>query len=146
MNKKRFNRNSGAEKELTLGTILKRCFVFTLIFCLICSILTITLSFAFFKTPDPHSWVFTISLISPILASFITALALSKYNGSKYLLCGLLLGSMIFLLSLVLSLAFSSLEGFGILTKSAIIPSAVLGALLGIRKEKSVGKRRKKRI
>lgn len=134
---KNFNRNK--EKELSFVSLLKRCLMFLLIFAALCVSICLIMSIFFYQTLNPNKMTNLISLVSLFLSTFISAFLLSKRNGQKYLLGGLLLGCMIFIL-LFIGALFTERKIFSpdFALRLAIPAVSLVGSLLGIKREKKI--------
>ena len=132
-----FNRNK--EKELSFVSLLKRCLMFLLIFAALCVSICLIMSIFFYQTLNPNKMTNLISLVSLFLSTFISAFLLSKRNGQKYLLGGLLLGCMIFVL-LFIGALFTERKIFSpdFALRLAIPAVSLVGSLLGIKREKKI--------
>ena len=132
-----FNRNK--EKELSFVSLLKRCLMFLLIFVALCVSICLIMSIFFYQTLNPNKMTNLISLLSLFLSTFISAFLLSKRNGQKYLLGGLLLGCMIFVL-LFIGALFTERKIFSpdFALRLAIPAVSLVGSLLGIKREKKI--------
>lgn len=133
--------NRNKIKELTFPILLKRCLVFSLIFAVISVLLVLILSAFFYNTENPTSKLLLIATISMYLATFLSAFFLSKLNGSLYFWGGLILGTIILALILVLSI-FVKVDNQNIFLQLALPVISILGAMLGQKREKRT-KRRK---
>ena len=102
-------------------------------------------------TEKPHSLLTPISFFSIYAASFLGGfIAIKKNNGTDSLLCGLICGVFIFLflslffflIGLMLKSQSSSLTW---LFRILIIPSSILGSILGSAKNNKMPKRKKRK-
>lgn len=126
-------------KELSFFSLIKSCLAFLLVFVGICITITIIASIFFYQSLNPTKMIDLISIGSLFLSAFISAFLLSKRNGQKYILGGLLLGGMIFILLFIGAL----MNGTQIFSaefalKLAIPAVCVIGSLLGIKREKKL--------
>lgn len=127
--------NRNKIKELTFPILLKRCLLFSLIFAVITVLLVLIFSAFFYNTENPTSKLQLIAIISVYLAAFISAFALSKVNGGLYFWGGLILGSIILALILILSI-FIKVDNQNIFLQLALPIISILGAMLGQKREK----------
>ena len=133
--------------ELDFKKLFKRCLIFTLIFCVISVIITAIISLLFFNFKDPGARVLTASLISLYLSSFVSGFILSKVNGQKHFIGGLLLGCSTMVLTFIIAcfISFDTAFSFTSIIWRLLIPVfCVLGSLLGERREKKHTHRHKK--
>ena len=101
-------------------------------------------------TSNPHSLISPASLATLYLSAFLGGfIAIKKNKGHDPLLCGLICGVIItacylgvfFILGFVLR---SDSAPISWLYRALLIPSSVLGSLLGASKKRSISKKRKK--
>lgn len=132
--KKNFNSKS---KDLTLIMLLKSCLLFLLVFISLCVFISVIMSLIFYQSLNPSKMVDLISLSSLFLSAFVSAFLLSKANGQKYLLGGILLGIMIFIL-LFIGALFTERKIFSadFLFRLSVPAITMIGALAGIKREK----------
>ncbi len=142
ISKKSFNHSK--DGELSFLSLLKRCLLFLAIFVALCVTITVIMSLFLYRTLNPNKMVDLISLSSLFISAFVSAFLLSKRNGQKYLLGGLMLGCMIFVVlfagALFTERKIFSAE-FGL--RLAVPAVCMIGALLGIKREKKVKRKHK---
>lgn len=134
--------NRNRIKELTFPILLKRCFLFTIFFSVVTVLLVLILSAFFYNTENPTSKLQLIATISMYLATFFSAFFLSKLNGGLYFWGGLILGTIILALILVISI-FVKVENQNIFLQLALPVISILGAMLGQKREKRNNRRKK---
>ncbi len=129
--------------SLSLLGILKNSLIFFLVFVGICISLSVILSVIFYNFPNPVAYTEIIATASLFIASFVSAFLLSKKTGQKYLLGGLFLGLIIVFVLFVGSLfTDTKILSAEFLLKLLVPALCVLGALLGIKREKRVKRKR----
>jgi len=141
MNKKKRKRHL-ATMELNPKIIFKRCLAFTALFCLICFFIVPVVSYFLYKTKDPTSHIQNAGVSLLFISVFLTSFIQSKINKQHYLLSSLILGILIFALTLMISLIIPNNE-FNItnFVWRLLIPVfSILGGMLGISRN---DKRRK---
>ena len=130
-------------QSLSFLGLTKNVLIFFLVFIGISIVLTILLSLIFYNLPNPTAFVDVVGSASLFISSLISAFLLSKKTKEKCLLGGLFLGliivSIIFIGSLFTDTKILSLE---FIIKLLIPVFTVLGAFLGIKREKKIKRRR----
>ncbi len=121
--------------------LLIRCALFTLIFCIISILIVGVISVIFYNTENPTAKITLSGYVALYLSVFIASFIMTKSNGEKWLFGGLILGAMIFLLTLFFSI-FVKEEGNAqsIIFRALIILDSLASAFLarkrGTKKEK----------
>ena len=129
-----FNKENG---EMTFISLIKSCLLFFAVFAVLCVVFSAVFSLIFYQTLNPSKMLDISSLSSLYLASFVSAFLLSKKNGQKYLIGGAMLG-IIILFVLVIGAIFCNTKIFSVefLLKAVVPFVCILGAFLGIKREK----------
>ena len=102
-----------------------------------------------YRTSDPTSYIVPAAFSALYISSLIGGFFSSKLNGGSALLCGLLTGAMLlvvmFLISLPVSNDLSADLGIieNISLRAAIMVCTILGAFIGVTKQRSKSKKRK---
>ncbi len=124
-------------EEYSFFSLLKTCLFFFAIFSLLCIAFSCIISLIFYQTLNPNKMVDFASITSLYLSSFFSAFLLSKKTGQKYILGGALLG-VIILFVLFISALFTEtkLISSEFLLKAVVPFVCILGALLGVKREK----------
>ena len=125
-------------QELSIKNLILRELLFTLLFCLIGFIVSLTLSYFLFKTKDPTSLITVSGLCSLYISVFLSGYISSKVNGQKYFLGGLMQGIFIFMLTYILCLLMPEYK-FNVnnLIWRLMIPLfCILGAMIGTRRKR----------
>ena len=137
LSKKKFKIKSNEQTELGFLGLLKSCSLFLLVFIALCVFISVITAIFFYKSLNPSKAIDLISLSSLFISAFISSFLLSKYNGQKYLLGGILLGFMIFVI-LFIGALFTERKIFSaeFLLRLAVPAVTMIGALLGIKREK----------
>ena len=132
--KKRLNLN----KDLNFKKLILRSFLFTICFLLIGLSTVLILSFFAYKTKDSTSLLKICGIISLFLSTIITSFIQSKVNKQYYLLGGIILGIMIFVVLTIFSLIVTNgnITANSIFYKSLIPAFSVIGSMLGVKKER----------
>ena len=123
-------------EESTLGDVMIHCSVFTLIFCAVSAIMILIFSWIFYSTSDPTSKIPLASLCALYSSCFTCSFALSRINGDKNILCGIVFGAFVVILTLLFSL-FTK-EGYGMKNSvifRALIPVVTVTASLLAKKK-----------
>ena len=126
-------------KSFTFLSLVKSCLLFSLVFVGLCITISLFMSLIFYHTLDPSKMVNHISLTSLFVSALISAFCLSKKNGQKYILGGLMLGGMIFVILFVGAL-FTERKIFSpeFALRLAVPAVCVIGALLGMKRERKI--------
>ncbi len=134
--RKKLNYNK-ENNEMSFVSLIKNCLLFFCVFAVLCVAFSAIFSLIFYQTLNPSKMLDISSLSSLYLASFASAFLLSKKNGQKYLLGGAILG-VIILFVLVVGAIFCNTKIFSVefLLKAVIPFVCILGAFLGIKREK----------
>ena len=130
-----------SREGLSLYKLVLRCAIFTIIFCLF-SILTIFVtSLILYNTTNPTSTSELGGVVALYISTFITVFIMTKINKEKWLFGGLILGGLIFALTLLL---FIFIDGDvtpnNFFFRLIILAISLISAFLGRKKE---GKNRK---
>lgn len=135
--KKNFKNKSNDGTEFSFPSLLKRCLLFLLVFVSLCVLISLVMSLIFYKSVNPGKMVNIISLTALFSSAFISAFLLSKFNGQKYLLGGIMLGVMIFIL-LFIGALFTERKIFSadFALRLSVPAVTMIGALIGIKREK----------
>ena len=111
-------------------------------------LLMIAALIAYFS-PDPNRLILPLGLVTAGLTAFFGGLVTVRIHGHSALMCGLLNGSLMTVLMLLVSLFFTSV-GMGYaawlscLLHSAFLLLSVAGAYLGLKRNRTPRKKRKK--
>lgn len=137
--KKKFKELSNDTKEFTFFKLFKRCLLFLLVFASLCIFISLLMSLIFYQSINPNKVVDLISIASLFSSAFISAFLLSKSNGQKYLLGGIMLGIMIFII-LFIGALFTERKIFSaeFLLRLAVPAVTMIGSLLGMKREKKI--------
>lgn len=123
--------------DANLGTVMIRCALFTLIFCAVSALMILIFSWIFYSTEDPTSKITLASLSSLYTSCFICSFVLSRINGQRNFLCGIVFGAMVVILTLLLSLAVKDGSMKNPVLWRALIPVVtVVAALLAKKRER----------
>lgn len=98
------------KKEITLPFLIKRCFIFVLLFFIIGFLFALFLSLLFFRSGDPTSKISLVGYISLYTSVALTTFIFKRGLKEKKLLGGLILGSMIFVFTYLISLTLGQKE------------------------------------
>ena len=131
--RKKYSKNN----ELTLRNILIRCGLFTLLF-FVLSILTVLLvSYFLYKTKDPTAYTQIGGLASLFFVAFLTGFIQSRVNKGYYFIASLILGLMIFFITLVISLILpnNSFNLTSFIWRLLIPVLCVFGGAIGIKRK-----------
>ena len=126
--------------------IIRSCF-FIFMFCVASIACLIILSYFFYNSNDPSKWAKIVSLCSLYFCVFTTSLIQSKVNRQRYLLCSIILGVGILILTFLYTLFFGASIDFSttnLIWRLLIPVISILGGMLGIKKQKRAIHRRKK--
>lgn len=107
------NKKRSVNSEITFLTILKKCLLNLLLFCVLIMIFSLLSGLIFFNTKDPTSKISISAYATLYLSVAVSSFVLSKYIKQKQALCGLLFGALIIILILAISLILGS-EKLGI--------------------------------
>lgn len=126
-------------EDANLGTVMIRCALFTLIFCAVSALMILIFSWIFYSTEDPTSKITLASLLSLYTSCFICSFVLSRINGKRNFLCGIVFGAMIVILTLLLSLAVKDGGMKNPVLWRALIPVVtVAAALIAKKRERKI--------
>ena len=128
--------------DINLGTVMIRCALFTLIFCAVSALMILIFSWIFYSTEDPTSNITLASLLSLYMSCFICSFVLSRINGQKNFLCGIVFGAMVVILTLLLSLSVNGGEIKNPVLWRALIPVVTVAASLLAKKRERKAKHR----
>lgn len=130
-----------SREGLSLYKLVLRCAIFTIIFCLI-SILTIFVtSLILYNTTNPTSKSELGGVVALYISTFITVFIMTKINKEKWLFGGLILGGLIFALTLLLFIFIhGDVAPNNFFFRLIILAISLISAFLGRKKE---GKNRK---
>lgn len=131
--------------ELTIKNILIRCVLFTLLFCLLGFLFVLTSSYFLYKTEDPTSFTEIAGIFSLFISAFLTSLIQSKINKQYYFSSSLILGILIFALTLIISLILpdSEFDITNFIWRILIPVFCILGGMLGIKRNNKKRKHHK---
>lgn len=134
--RKRFNLNK-ENNELSFIALLKTCLLFFGVFAFFCVLFSAGFSLIFYQTLNPTKMLDFASLLSLYASALLSSFLLSKKTGQKYILGGIVLGTII-LLVLIIGAIFCNTKIISIefLLKAVIPFVCVLGAMLGIKRER----------
>ena len=126
-------------KNLNFKNLLLRSIFFGGCFLIVGFLFNLILSFFMYKTNDPTSLLQFGGIASLFLSTLVVSFIQSKTNQQYYLLGGIFLGIIIFVITVVVSLIISSgnISTNSLLLKSLIPAFSVIGSMLGIKKERS---------
>ncbi len=121
--------------------LIIRCALFTLIFCIISILIVGVMSVIFYNTQNPTAKITLLGYVALYLSVFLTSFIMTKSNGEKWLFGGLILGAMIFLLTLFFSIFVKEAgNAQSIIFRALIILDSLASAFLarkrGRKKEK----------
>ena len=121
---------------LSFSKLILRCFLFSIIFCAISFLIILGISFALYSTTNPTAKATIGGLISLYSSTFITVFIMTKVNKERWLFGGLILGGIIFLITLLLSaLVDGSANAQSIIYRAIIILISLISAFLARKKE-----------
>ena len=119
-------------------TLLMRCAVFLIIFIFVAIVSSLVCSIIFFNTTNPTSKIDVASLCALYSSVALCSILLTRINGEKWLLGGLILGIMIYLCTLILAFFVNGESNSNnIIMRALILPISVLFAFLTRKKNKS---------
>ncbi len=98
------------KKDISLPFLLKRCFIFLLIFFAIGFLCALFFSLLFFNSEDPTSKIDIIGYLSLYASVAFTAFVFKKGLCEKKFIGGLMLGAMIFIFTYLISLTIGQNE------------------------------------
>lgn len=132
-------------KDLKFKDLIIRCSIFSIAYLFIGTLLCLILSLFAYRTKDPTSYFSICGIITPFLSALISGYIQSKINKQHYLIGGIILGVLIFSVTVILSLIITSenLSQNGILYKALIPFFSVIGSMLGIKKISNKTKHRR---
>ena len=130
--------------DLNFSELIKRAFLFTLLFFAISFVVILIMSCIFFNTSDPTSKIGVISLCALYISAFLCGFSLSRVNKQLYILGGAILGIFIFISTLLLSLCFGKdgLTSISIGWRLLAPVSSIIGSLTGVYRNKPHRKRK----
>lgn len=132
---------------LPLYKLVLRCAIFAVIFCVISILVIVLTSIIFYNTPNPTVKTQTAAFIALYSSAFITSFIMTRINGEKWLFGGLILGLMLFILTLVFSIFINGVPGSqSIIPRILVAVVALLAAFLGRKREHSKKPHHKKHI
>ena len=131
-NAKGVNSNS-----LSFSKLFLRCLLFVIAFALITSASILICSAIFYNTTNPTSKIELASLISLYFSTFLSSMILTKINGEKWLFGGIILGFLIYLITLALALLIQDEPNpKNIAFRLLIILVSIFSAFLARKREK----------
>ena len=111
--------------------------IFALALALIFLLLSTVLGAIAFKLPNPLKLTGVLTFCALYLSALISSFIISKKNGQKYLLCALFNSLFLFLILTALALfGKTSIFSIDFALRLASILFCILGALLGIKRQK----------
>lgn len=140
---KKFKQSSPNE-EINLFTVVKRCFLFTIIFFMFSLLLLLVLSFLFMKSKDPASWINLIGKFTLYFSAFVCSFILSKKNKQNYILSGLILGAIITGVIFTISLFYKNDANNSTIWLALIPVTTILGSVVAIKRRSKPRKRHRK--
>lgn len=141
----KFKHNNTVNEDASLFLIIKRCFLFTIIFFMLSFSLLLILSLVFMRTKDPNAWVNIIGKFTLYFSAFLCSFLLSRKNKQSYVLSGLILGAIVTFIIFVISLFYPNSTNNSVLWTALIPFATLLGSVLAIKRHSSPRKRRKHR-
>ena len=137
--------HSKENKDISFFSLFKTCLFFFAIFSLICVVFSSVTALIFYQTLNPDKMINFASTSSLYFSAFLSAFLLSKKTGEKYILGGTLLGLIIFFVLLITAIfTDTKIISSEFLFKAIIPVICILGALLGIRREKAKKKHKRR--
>ena len=138
---------NSSQKGLSFYKLLLRCILFTFIFCIVSVSLVIVLSCIFYGTQNPTAKIQLLGYIGLYFSVFLTSFIMTRTNGEKWLLGGLILGAMIFLLTFFLSIFINDIPNSNsMIFRFLIIASSSVSAFIARRRSNKNRKPRKLRV
>lgn len=139
---------SGAyTKGMPFYKLFIRCAVFTLLFCVMSVLIVGIMSVIFYNTENPTSKITLLGYIALYSSVFITSFIMTKSNGEKWLFGGLILGGMIFILTLFFSIFLKDASNpQSIIFRILIIAVSLASAFLARKRNSKKSAHRKPRM
>ena len=126
-----------SRESLPLYKLVLRCAIFTIIFCFISVFTIFVTSLILYNTTNPTSKSELGGLISLYISTFITVFIMTKINKEKWLFGGLILGGLIFALTLFLSIFIDGdVAPNNFFFRLIIFAISLISSLLGRKKER----------
>lgn len=127
--------NISYQKGLPFYKLIIRCALFTLIFCLVSIFLVVLMSCMFYSSQNPTAKIPLLGYIGLYLSTFLTSFVMTRINKEKWLFGGLILGTMIFCLTLFLSIFIRDASSAGaIIYRLLIILTSLCASFLARRR------------
>lgn len=129
----------------TIFDIIKKALLFTAIYAIFTLLLVAFSSLILLKTKDPLNYISYVSKGISLFSAFITAFILAKKLGERCILSGIILGTAIIAILLLLFLIMGEKGDFNPLIYVATIVATTFGSILGqkrIRRKKPKHKRK----
>ncbi|MBQ7760685.1 MAG: TIGR04086 family membrane protein [Clostridia bacterium] len=144
MSKRNLKRFRNQDTELTTPRFIVRCLLLVGFFFLVYILSSLVASAFMYNTYNPTQNIYIFALICCALSSFSAGFILSKINGQKYLLGGIILCALITGFLLLISIFVQSeTENF---VHFIVIPAfCLLGSFLGKKRIRNNYKRKKHR-
>lgn len=125
------------KKSLSFCKLILRSSIFVFAFMIVLSISTLISSFLFYNTTNPTSKIELAALISLYFSTFLCSLMLTRINGEKWLLGGLVLGVLIYMTTLVFAIFIKDDPNpKNIILRALIIAVSVFSAFISRKREK----------
>lgn len=135
-----------AKERLSFSKLILRCAVFAIVFCVFSLIVILTTSAIFYGTTNPTSKTKLGGIASLYLSTFITTFIMTKLNKEKWLFGGLILGGMIFAITLLLSVLINGEStSNNVLLRIIVLAVSLFSSFLARKKEPKNKKRKFKR-
>ena len=136
--------SSISQRGLPFYKLLLRCILFTFIFCFISVLLVLILSAVFYGSQNPTAKIQALGYIGLYFSVFLSSLIMTRINKEKWLLGGLILGAMIFLVTLFLSIFIKdSPSANSIIFRFIIILTSTVSAFLARQRPRKSHKSKK---
>lgn len=109
-----------------------RCALFTLIFSLISALCILLMSCIFYGSQNPTAKIPMLGYIGLYLSVFLTSFIMTRVNREKWLFGGLILGAMIFIVTLFLSIFIKDApNSSSIIYRALIVLTSLCASFLG---------------
>lgn len=112
----------------SLFSILKKFFIFTMLFFLIFAVISVIFALIFFNTKNPVTKIDVLGAISLYISSLLSGFIIAKKSKAKKILNGIILGIVILLILFIISLCASKINWFKFLTPVFTFLGSLFGA------------------
>lgn len=129
----------------TFLSILKNALIFTLVYAIITAIFTLFATFILNNTNDPLAYIGLTAKVVSLVSTFIAAFALAKRIKEKYLLSGIILGTLIVCILVLLYFIVGENDNFNPTIYLLTIISSTIGCFFGRKREKRKKTRHKRK-